>query len=313
MDGNPTPPQPILISGASGLVGSALSARLATEGRPVRRLVRAPALAERAGIRDPAAVPWDPETGSLDPAALEGCGAVVHLAGESLASGRWTAARMRRIRDSRVRGTRLLSGALASLRTPPAVLVCASAVGWYGDRGAEWLTEDSPPGEGFLAEVCREWEDACGAAAAAGIRVVRLRIGAVLARGAGLLGRLTPVFRAGLGGRLGSGRQYLSWISLEDLVEVARRALGDPELRGPVNAVAPEAVTNGEFTRALGRALHRPARLPVPAAALRVAVGRMADEVLLAGARVRPARLEAAGFPFRHPRLGPALEELLGR
>jgi uncharacterized protein len=306
------PPGDILVSGATGLVGTALVARLARAGHRVLRLARA---GHRGSGHDPvssASVTWDPEAGRLDPAALEGLGAVVHLAGESIAAGRWTAGRRRRIRSSRVLGTRLLSDTLAALDRPPATLVCASAVGFYGARGAEWLTEDSPAGDGFLPDVCREWEAASEGAARAGIRLVQLRIGPVVSRTGGLLGRLAPLFRLGLGGRVGGGRQYLSWIALEDLVEVALRALRDGALRGPVNAVSPSPVTNAEFTRALGRVLRRPTPLPVPAAALRLVLGEMADALLLTGARVRPARLEAAGFAWRHPELEPALRHALG-
>jgi uncharacterized protein len=301
----------ILVSGAAGLVGSALVARLVGAGHRVRRLVRAGRRAPGDAPGGTTAIPWDPEAGRLDPAGLEGLGAVVHLAGENIASGRWTAGRRRRIRASRVLGTRLLSDALAALARPPAALVCASAVGFYGARGAEWLTEDSPAGDGFLPDVCREWEAASEGAERAGIRVVRLRIGPVVSRGGGLLQRLAPLFRLGLGGRVGDGRQYLSWVALDDLVEMALRALRDPALRGPVNAVSPSPVTNAEFTRALGRVLRRPTPVPVPAAALRLALGEMADALLLTGARVRPARLQAAGFAWRYPELEPALRHAL--
>jgi len=301
----PGPPLAVLVTGASGLVGAALTARLAADGHRVRRLVRA-----AAGAADLA---WDPAAGRLAPAALAGFDAVVHLAGENLAAGRWSAGRRRRIRDSRTRGTRLLAEAIAGLARPPAVLVCASAVGYYGDRGGSWLSEDSPPGSGFLAEVCRDWEAASEPAEARGVRVVRLRLGAVLAGSGGLLARLAPLFRLGLGGRVGSGRQYLSWISLPDVLEVARRALRDPGLRGAVNAVSPAPVPQAEFAAALGRALRRPARLPLPAWAVRLALGEMGRELLLSGARVRPARLLEAGFAFRHPELPGALAQALGR
>ncbi|MBI5836274.1 MAG: TIGR01777 family protein [Candidatus Eisenbacteria bacterium] len=296
--GNPR----VLVSGASGLVGSRVCARLAAAGASVTALGR-----DRGGPPAAGFLPWDPERGELDGPALEGLDAVVHLAGENISAGRWTAERRRRIRSSRVDGTRLLAGRLAGLAHPPRVMVCASAVGYYGDRGAEWLTEDSPPGQGFMAELCRDWEAACGPAGRAGIRVVSLRTGVVLTSAGGMLPRLIPLFRLGLGGRLGGGGQYMPWIAMEDLLEVIRRALTDDSLRGPVNAVAPQAVTNAEFTRALAAALRRPAGFAVPAFALRLALGGMADGLLLASARVRPARLEAAGYDFRLPGLDAAL------
>ena len=224
--------------------------------------------------------------------------AVIHLAGENIAGSRWTNRQKRRIRDSRVEGTRGLSEAVARLSRPPRVLVSASAIGYYGNRGAEPLTEDSLPGEGFLPETCRAWERATAPAREVGVRVVLLRIGIVLSPAGGVLQRLLPPFRLGLGGRLGTGRQFMSWIGLGDLVQVIRRALSDTTLEGPVNAVAPRPVRNEEFTRALGRVLHRPTLLPVPAFAIRLLLGEMGRELLLGGARVLPARLEATGFSF---------------
>jgi uncharacterized protein (TIGR01777 family) len=242
---------------------------------------------------------------------LEGLDAVVHLAGENVA-GRWTRAKKARIRDSRVRGTRLLAEALARSRRPPKVLACASAVAYYGDRGEEVLRESSPPGRGFLAEVCRAWESATAPAAERGIRVVNLRFGLVLSRAGGALGRMLPVFRVGLGGRLGDGRQYWSWVALDDCVAAIGHALASQGLAGGVNVVAPHPVTNAELTAALGGVLSRPAPLAVPAFAARLAFGEMAREVLLASARVEPARLLAGGFRFRFGRVRPALEHVLG-
>jgi hypothetical protein len=282
-------------------------ASLSAAGHEVVRLVRrTPAPGEKAVL-------WDPEKGKVDVAGLEGQDAVVHLAGENIASGRWTAGRKAAIRDSRLNGTRLLCEALAGLARPPKTLVCASAIGYYGDRGAEVLTEESPPGAGFLPGVCREWEAASGPAARKGIRVVLLRIGVVLSPKGGALSRMLPPFRAGLGGVIGNGRQYVSWVALDDLVGIVLHALRSGELRGPVNAVAPVPVTNRELTEALGKVLSRPTLLPVPAFALRLAVGEMADALLLASARVVPRRLEETGYRFRFPELPAALRHLLGK
>jgi uncharacterized protein (TIGR01777 family) len=260
-----------------------------------------------------AAVEWNPEGGTIDAAALEGHDAAVHLAGEPIAEGRWDDAKKRRITESRVKGTRLIAETLAGLERKPRVLVSASAIGFYGDRGAEVMREESASGEGFLSEVCREWEKATLAASQAGVRVVHVRIGFVLdAEGGGLPKMLTP-FKLGVGGKVGSGRQYISWITLEDLVRVLRRAIEDESLRGPVNAVAPGAVTNEEFTKALGHVLGRPTLLPVPTFALRLAFGEVADAVMLASTRVEPARLTESGFDFRHTELEAALRSVLGK
>jgi uncharacterized protein (TIGR01777 family) len=298
----------LAITGSTGLVGSAVVTVLSAAGHEVVRLVRrAPAPGEKA-------VRWDPARGEVDAARLEGYDAVLHLAGENVGSGRWTTARKAAIRDSRVNGTRLLCDALAGLARPPKTLVCASAVGYYGDRGEETLAEESPPGTGYLAEVCREWEAASAPAARKGVRVVALRIGMVLSPEGGALPRMLPLFRAGLGGVIGGGRQYVSWVALDDLPHILLHALQRSDLSGPVNAVAPRPVTNREFTVALGKALARPTPLPVPAFALRLAVGReMADALLLASARVVPRRLEETGYRFRFPELGAAFRHLLGK
>jgi len=284
----------IAVSGSHGLIGSALSAHLSAAGHCVERLVRS----EPAGARE---ILWDPAGGTLDAARLEGLDAVVHLAGENVA-GRWTRAKKARIRDSRVRGTRLLAEALARSSRPPKVLACASAIAYYGDRGEEVLSESSPPGRGFLAGVCRAWEAAAGPAAQRGIRVVNLRFGLVLSRAGGALGRMLPIFRVGLGGRLGDGRQVWSWVALDDCVAAIGHALASRDLAGPVNVVAPHAVTNAELTAALAGVLSRPAPFAVPGFAARLAFGEMAGEVLLASARVEPARLLAGGFCFRFDR-----------
>ena len=299
----------IAVSGSTGLVGSEVVTVLSAAGHEVVRLVRrAPAPGEKAVLR------WDPVKREIDAAGLEGLDAVVHLAGENIASGRWTAGRKAAIRDSRVNGTRLLCEALEGLARPPETLVCASAIGYYGDGGADVLTEESPPGAGFLPEVCREWEAAAESAMRKGIRVVALRVGMVLSPKGGALSRMLPLFRAGLGGVIGGGRQYVSWVALDDLVGIVLHALQSGELRGPVNAVAPHPVTNREFTEALGKALSRPTSLPVPAFALRLAVGgEMADALLLASARVVPRCLEKTGYRFLFPEIGGALRHLLGR
>ncbi|OLD76092.1 MAG: TIGR01777 family protein [Candidatus Rokubacteria bacterium 13_1_20CM_4_70_14] len=300
----------VAVTGASGLVGSALVTGLTSAGHRVVRVVRGAGAASVAGQR---LARWDPESGALEPSALAGADAVVHLAGESVAGGRWTEAKKRRIRSSRVDVTRRLAEALPRLERPPRLLVSASAVGYYGDRGSEILREDSAPGPGFLAEVCREWEAATDPAARAGIRVVRLRIGMVLSRRGGALGAMLTPFRLGAGGPVGSGVQWVSWIAIDDLVGAILHALATESLAGPVNAVAPEPVTNRELARTLGRVLRRPALLPLPAVAARLLFGQMADELLLASARVEPARLRATGFTFRHARLEDALRHELGR
>ncbi len=295
----------ILVSGSHGLIGSALARALSAGGDRVVPLVRPASAPASHGLV------WDPATGRVDPGGLEGLDAVVHLAGENIAGGRWTLTRRDRIRRSRVDSTALLAQTLARLARPPRVLICASAVGYYGDRGDEVLREDSGPGTGYLPDLCRDWEAAASPARAAGIRVVYVRSGTVLSTAGGMLPRVLPLFRLGLGGVLGSGAQYLSWIALADHIGALQHALGSDAIAGPVNLVAPQAVTNREFTRALGRALRRPTLLPVPAAALRLAFGRLADEALLASARVQPARLLGSGYRFRFPDLEGALEGLL--
>jgi hypothetical protein len=273
----------ILVSGASGLIGSSLVRRLAASNEVVRLVRRGPSPGT-------AELQWDPTAAAIDAERLEGFDAVVHLAGENIGSGRWTAAKKARIRDSRAEG-RFLAKTLAGLARPPKVLVSASAVGFYGNRGDEELDESSVPGEGFLAEVCRDWEAAASAASEAGIRVVLSRFGVVLAREGGALARLLPLFRFGLGGRLGSGRQFMSWIALDDAVRAVEFVLENDSLRGPINVTSPQPVTNREFTEALASVLRRPALLPAPAMLLRAALGEMADEMLLSSARVFPRRL----------------------
>jgi uncharacterized protein (TIGR01777 family) len=295
----------VAVTGATGLVGSAVVPVLRAAGHRVDRVSRQP---PRPGTTD---IQWDPAGGRLDPRALEGVDAVVHLAGQSIAAGRWTAAAKARIRDSRVGGTRLVAETMARLDRPPRALVSASAVGYYGDRGDEPLTEDSAPGAGFLADVARAWEAAADPARAAGIRVVHPRLGVVLAGQGGALAQMALPFRLGLGGVIGSGRQYWSWIALADAVRVVELALALDSLAGAVNAVAPAPATNREFTRVLGRVLARPTLVPLPAPAVRLLMGEMGQALLLASVRVLPRRLERAGFGFRHPDLEGALRAAL--
>ena len=301
----------VIVTGATGLVGRALIRSLLADGHEVTRLVRGGAQ----GFRAPgtAAVHWDPERGEIDAKELEGHDAAVHLAGESIAEGRWDDEKKRRILESRVKGTRLVAEALAGLNEKPKVLVSASAVGFYGDRGDETVREESASGTDFLSEVCREWEKATLAASQAGLRVVHLRIGVVLSAEGGALPKMLTPFKLGVGGRVGSGRQYMSWITLDDLVAVIRRAIEDESLRGPVNAVAPRPVTNAEFTKALGHVLGRPTIFPVPAFAARLAFGEMADALLLSGVRVEPARLSEAGHQFKYTEIEGALRSVLGK
>lgn len=293
----------IAITGSTGLLGEALVASLKSNGHEVVRVVRsAPGMGE---------VGWDPSAGKIDADGLAGIDAAVHLAGENIASGRWNAARKKRILDSRVNGTRLFCETLADLRPKPKTLVSASAIGYYGDRADQALTESDAPGKGFLANVCRQWEAATMPAADRGIRVVMPRIGMVLSPMGGALAKMLPPFKMGLGGKLGSGRQYMSWISLEDVVRVIEFALENENLDGPVNAVAPKAVTNTAFTKALGKAIHRPTIFPVPALVATAIFGEMGREILLGSTRVKPDRLAHEGFEFRHSTLEAAFDAML--
>ncbi len=305
MTPTPATSRAIALSGASGLLGSAVAPALAAAGWQVRPLVRrAP---------NPGEIRWDPAAGTIDASALAGVSAAVHLAGESIADGRWTPARKARIRSSRILGTRLLSESLARLPVRPEVLVSASAVGIYGDRGDQLLDENSPLGTDFLAEVGKEWEGATAPASDAGIRVVHLRFGIILSKEGGALPRMVTPFQLGAGGPIGNGRQWMSWISIDDAVTIILEALRNGDMHGPFNAVAPEPVRNAEFASRLGEVLHRPALVPAPAFALRLLFGEMADAALLASQRVVPARLTALGFSFRHPTLAEALRAILGR
>ncbi len=302
-DGNQ--PLEIAVSGSSGLVGSALVERLEADGHLVRRMVRG---SSHASERD---IAWQPAEGRLAVDALNGVDVVIHLGGESIASGRWTESKRRRIRESRVDSTRLLAETIARMQTPPRTLLCASAVGYYGNRGDEILTEEAAPGHGFLAETCRDWEAAAEAARSAGIRVVHLRFGVVLSPQGGALRQMLPLFQLGLGGRLGSGKQYMSWITLADCVGAICHVLDHDDLAGAVNVTAPEPVTNRQYTSLLAKALRRPAFLPAPSAALRLVLGPMADELLLASTRVTPEQLLQSGYTFQHSRLESAFGSLL--
>lgn len=296
----------VLVAGASGLVGRALVPRLAGQGHRVRRLVRRPAAT-------PDEIRWDPAAGACDPAGLADVDAVINLAGENLAEGRWTAARREAILRSRIDTTRTLAAAMERSARRPAVFINASATGIYGDRGDEVLTEASDAGTGFLADVCRAWEEPLATARQLGIRTVALRTGVVLTPQGGALAKMLPAFSAGVGGRLGSGRQWMSWITLEDLLGVIGHVLVHEACNGPINAVAPQPATNAELTAALGRALRRPTALPVPAVMLRLLFGQMADEALLSSTRVVPKALLDSGFEFRQAEIEAALQRLVGK
>jgi uncharacterized protein (TIGR01777 family) len=296
----------VLISGSHGLVGKALISSLSSDGHEIVRLVRGTP-------SGPAEVEWHPNEGRIDAANLEGFDAVVHLAGESIASGRWTDEKKRAIRDSRVKGTALLSEALARLSRPPAVFLRASAIGYYGDRGDEVLTEKSAPGKDFLASVCVEWENATRAAIEKGIRTVHTRFGIILDAEEGALGKMLTPFRMGIGGRVGHGRQWMSWIAIEDVVNGLRFVIEDKTTSGPINFVAPNAVRNAEFTKSLGHVLSKPTLFPVPAFGVRLAFGEMGDALLLSSQRVEPRVLRERGFVFRWARLDEALRHLLAR
>jgi uncharacterized protein (TIGR01777 family) len=295
----------VAISGASGLLGSALTASLQAEGHRVLRFVRG-------GVTGGDTIGWDPDEGRIDAPALEGLDAVVHLAGQGIGEHRWTPEQKRRIRESRTKGTAALAGAVASREHKPKVFVSASAVGYYGDRGDEMLTEDSKPGTGFLPEVCTAWEAETKPASDAGIRTVILRTGIVLSPQGGALKQMLLPFRLGLGGKQGSGKQWMSWIAIDDHVAAMRAALDDERLRGPLLFTAPNPVTNADFAHALGHVLHRPTVLPTPMLPLKLRYGgELVDTLLLSGQRATPTRLVAVGFRFEYPVLEPALESML--
>src|SRR5947207_4913333 len=295
----------LLLTGSSGLIGSALMPALRVDGHTIVRLVR--------GSPGRDAARWNPDEGVIDRGALADVDAVIHLAGESIASGRWTPARKARILDSRVQGTGLLAHALSTLEHKPRIFLSASAVGFYGDRGDAVLDETSPQGRGFLADVCADWEDATRPAADAGIRVVTMRTGVVLSGAGGALQKILTPFRLGVGGVLGAGTQYMSWIAVDDVVGAIQHLLVAAPGAGPINLVAPNPVTNRAFTKTLGNVLSRPTLLGVPGFALRLALGEMADEMVLTSTRAHPALLLASGYRFRYPDLEDALRHVLER
>lgn len=297
----------ILISGSHGLVGSALIELLTRNGHEIVRLVRHE---PKSGAAE---VLWNPEKGTIDKERLEGFDAVVHLAGENIAEGRWTSEKKRAILESRVKGTTLLSETLATLKTPPAVLLSATAIGYYGNRGDELLTETSAPGNDFLAHVCQQWENATKPASEKGIRTVLSRFGIILDANGGALAKMLTPFQMGVGGRIGNGKQWMSWIALDDVAGAIQFMLRDQFVNGPVNFVAPHPVTNAEFTKTLGSVLSRPTFIPVPAFGVRLAFGEMADALLLSSQRVVPEVLQARGFAFAWPRLELTLKHLLHR
>ncbi len=302
-----TTSQTILVTGSSGLIGAALVAALETDGHQVVRAVRRPVKDSQKEIH------WNPALGQIDHNRLEGLDAVVHLAGSSIAGKRWNSAYKQEILDSRTQGTALLGKAIAGLKRKPAVFACASAIGVYGDRGNEQLTEFSPVGSGFLPEVCLQWEQACEAARDAEIRVVNMRFGVVLSPDGGALASMLTPFKLGAGGILGNGRQYFSWIALADAIQAIQFVLNTAPITGPVNLVSPHPATNRDFTKALGQTLSRPTIFPMPAFAARLLFGEMADALLLASTRVVPQKLTGVGYDFRYPTLEEALRHLLGR
>ena len=299
------PASKILLTGSTGLIGRSLTPVLASAGHQVVPLIRQ-------ASAPPGSIGWDPMADTTDPAPFEGADAVIHLGGENLAQGRWNAAKKKRIIDSRVRSTALLARTICRLRRLPRAFLCASATGFYGDRGDEELTEESPAGKGFVADLCQEWEKASKPAAETGIRVVHMRFGAVLSTAGGALAKMLTPFKLGLGGPIGNGRQYLAWITLDDAMAATMHLLDCP-LAGPVNMIAPQSVTFRQFARTLGRVLHRPAFFPLPAPIARLVLGEMADQILLTSMRVVPRRLEQDGFVFQQPDLETAVRQILAK
>lgn len=294
----------IIVSGSNGLVGKALIKALEAAGHDTYRLVRHAPNSERE-------IEWSPDRYSIAISRIEGFDAVYHLAGESIASGRWNEEKKRKIRESRARGTKLLADALANLSQPPKTLISASAIGYYGDRGDELLTESSPPGNDFLADVCVEWEKATEHARAKGVRVVNTRFGIILDKEGGALAKMLPPFRMGIGGRIGDGKQWMSWIALDDVIGGLQFVLSNETLNSAVNFVAPNPVTNAEFTKTLGSVLSRPTFFPIPEFGVRLAFGEMADALLLSSQRVEPSVLKTSGYSFRFSDLRTALNALL--
>ncbi|HEY9681767.1 MAG TPA: TIGR01777 family oxidoreductase [Oculatellaceae cyanobacterium] len=294
----------IAVTGSHGLIGEALCKHLTGQGHTVARIIRA-SNSTNGDIR------WNPANASIESDKLNDVDAVIHLAGENIASHRWTSEQKQKIKESRIRGTKLLAETICGLEKKPEVVVSGSAIGFYGDRGSETLTESSNVGSGFLADVCREWEEAIAPVAASGVRVVNARTGVVLSTKAGALNKMLPIFQLGGGGNIGDGRQYMSWISLDDEVKALEFALTHSSVSGPVNLVAPNPVTNAEFTAVLGSVLHRPAFIPLPAFAAKIILGEMADELLLSSQKCQPTKLLSAGYQFEYPELKKALSMTL--
>lgn len=299
-------PMNIVVSGSRGLIGRVVCPALTTAGHTIKRLVRG----ESKGQDE---IEWDPRTGSIDAQQFDNVDAVIHLAGESIASGRWSAQKKEELRKSRIETTRALCQSIANLPNPPKVFVCASAIGFYGDSGSKEVDESSPQGDLFLSSLCQEWEAACAPARERGIRVVNLRFGVVLSPRGGALAQMLLPFSMGAGGNIGSGQQYMSWVAIDDVAHVVTRAVSDERLSGPINVTAPYPVTNAQFTKTLGKVLSRPTICPVPAFGARIVFGEMADELLLASCRAVPSRLQSTGFQFQFPQLEPALRHVLGK
>jgi uncharacterized protein (TIGR01777 family) len=303
----------ILVSGSTGFLGTSLIAALERDGHQIVRLMRPESAQRETSNARTQTVRWDPVAGQFDAEAAERADALVHLAGASIAGGRWSASRKNLLRTSRIEATRHLLVALSRLKYPPRVIVASSATGYYGDRGDETLSETSVPGGGFLSALCREWEAETARGAEFGARVVMLRFGIILAAHGGALPRMALPFKLGVGGRLGSGRQWMSWLTIEEAVGMIRFALVNSELTGPANAVTPNPIRNADFTRILAKTLHRPALLAAWAFALRLALGEMADALLLSSQRVMPSKLEQTGYRFMQPELAIALAEVFGK
>jgi uncharacterized protein (TIGR01777 family) len=301
----------ILVSGSSGFLGTAIIDSLRKQNHQIARLVRPESGSKRAGADSANDVAWDPTGGRFDAAAAEGAGALIHLAGASIADGRWSDARKKVLRTSRIDATRHLMGALAKLQSPPRIIVAASAIGFYGNRGEETLTEQSAPGSGFLPEICVEWEAETARGAEFGARVASLRFGIILAAHGGALAKMVPPFKLGVGGRMGNGRQWMSWVTLTEVVNIVEFALANSQLSGAVNAISPNPVRNSQFTEVLAKTLHRPALFPAPPFALRLALGEMADALLLSSQRVIPSKLASASYQFLQPDLAGALADVL--
>ncbi|MBT5018829.1 TIGR01777 family oxidoreductase [bacterium] len=293
----------VYVTGAGGLVGNALLPLLKDAGHKVIALTRSEP-------KDDQQRQWDPQAETMDPAVLDGCDVLVHLAGESIAEGRWTKDKKRKIYDSRVNSTKLLAKTISQMDAKPKAFIVASAIGYYGDRDTEVLTESSPPGEGYLPEVCVHWEEAADAARDAGIRTVHVRTGVVLAKEGGALKAMLTPFKLGVGGNMGNGKQYWSWISLEDIARLFHFAVENESMIGPVNGTAPNPCTNHEFTKALGKVISRPTLIPMPKFAAKLVLGEMAEALILASARVMPVTAEEQSFQFQHPELVQALESL---